>query len=144
VLKVAENPLDLAKHHGWITPTQHQHGEAFAALYRRAGVDLPRLRIQDLARAAHGHSEAIGSPEAMEMLRKCAKLLDPWPKPAQALFDFCVMQAWPTWIISRYQGVMNPAHELGRANLLMGLQMIGQALSGSDRPSQTLPLAKSA
>jgi hypothetical protein len=44
----AENPLDLMLARGWITEDEHRAGRAYAFLYIKAGIDLPRLKTADL------------------------------------------------------------------------------------------------
>src|SRR3569833_3634293 len=57
----AENPLDLAKRRRWITPSQHQAGTMLAELVRKAGLDLPGMRVQDIEGSIRGHSAGLGN-----------------------------------------------------------------------------------
>jgi hypothetical protein len=99
---MAENPLDAALSHGWLTQKEHRAGRTYAQLFRRAGLDAPRLRttvmgearseaaaelaglrIRDMSDAAIGQlwdlafSEQAGLGEA-ERSRAAAEALAKW------------------------------------------------------------------
>jgi hypothetical protein len=48
---MAENPLDAAFSHGWLTENEHRAGRAYAQLFRRAALDAPRLRTTMMGEA---------------------------------------------------------------------------------------------
>lgn len=128
-IAAAENPLDLAKHRGWITDAEHKAGEELAQLYRRSGMDLPQMRVQDLARVAKGHSEAMGNAGAMERLRRLAERYRPWPRAHAAVLAVCVLNEWPEWMLDRLAGRGDPqGRVVGYVHLCTGLRIAAREL----------------
>jgi hypothetical protein len=134
-LRRAENPLDLAIARGWITPTEHTAGVLLAGIYAQAGIGLPRLRTQDLAREIRGgQSSGDGTDKrtvkAMDDLKDCAKALQGWPKCTAAMIDVCVLGEWPAWMIARINGSIAQVqqYEVGRIHLRTGLRIVGRVL----------------
>jgi len=127
-LKAAENPLDLALFRGWITKKEHEAGEALILLYRKAGMDLPDIRVQDLNRVAKGHSEGLGDASKMRELRKIAEALHCWPKCRAQVFAVCILHEWPKWMIDKVTTGCRGYDGVGRVQLGTGLRIIGKVV----------------
>jgi hypothetical protein len=125
----AENPLDLALFRGWISKKEHEAGEALIEVYRKAGLDLPDIRVQDLNRVAKGHSEGMGDASKMRQLRDIAEALHCWPKCRKAVFALVILREWPRWMIERITTGGNQGFNgVGRVHLMTGLKLIGKVL----------------
>lgn len=121
--RLAENPLDLALCRQWITTAEHRAGETLASLYQRAGLDMPSMRTQDLAREIRGGSSGKGDARAMTDLREIARRLQGRPKCMAAILEVCVLGHFPLWM-------MRPsAPGLGRLFLIVGLRITEDALA---------------
>lgn len=129
--RAAENPLDLAKHLGLIAPVEHRAGEMLAELYRKSGFELPDLRTQDLAKVSKAHSPTLGDPRSMSRLAEVAKALHHWPKPRQAMFAACILNAWPEWMSLPESDIR---HTTGRNRLRLALRLTAITLGIAEAP----------
>jgi hypothetical protein len=126
-LRAAENPLDTAKHRGWISDHEHRAGELLADNYRRSGIELPGLRAQDLAKVSKAHSAGMGDADAMNRVRAVVLALRSWPKARAAVFSLCVLGEWPSWMVARIVG-QSDAGIVARSQLRCGLRLIAGVL----------------
>lgn len=140
-IRAAENPLDLAKYRGWIDPKQYAAGRWFVEQIHRSGLDLPRLRPADIERASRGFDDRLGDARAMANLRACAQMLRGWPKATDALFEVCVLEAFPRWMLTGATGHTNGAYLVGRNHLVYGLNVAATVLDGRSEAVQ-LPILR--
>lgn len=127
-LRPAENPLDLALARGWISPSEHAAGVLLADTFARSGIDLPKLRTQDLAREVRGGETVSGDPKAMDKLRAVGLALRSWPKSTGAVMDLCILGEWPRWMVARINGTERADYEVGRVHLRVGLRIVAKVL----------------
>ncbi len=133
----AENPLDLMLAHGWIEEDQHQAARAYAFLYIRAGVDLPKLKTANLGEAGNPDDDRapqptfrlrpewmdIGDDRAMDQLQVIWAALTPAQK--SELFNVCILESWPQWVIHKAMGKDVPmAWDRKRIDLIGGLKAV--------------------
>lgn len=129
----AENPLDVALARGWLSEEQHRSARAYAALYNRAGVALPRgAKVSQLGEGRGEHrDEAVGSayrpdaqaegdPGAFDALKAMWAAMS---KPqARALLDIAVLETWPPWVLSRCRGIIITTREM--VDTVQALQVV--------------------
>lgn len=98
-LAAASDPLDLAKHKGWLTDEQHQAAEDFCKLYRTAGNIAPGFPTGDMDKAPRGHDSSDGNLHAAGKLKAIHARLHSitWAVLVQA----AVHRKWPAWIAAR-------------------------------------------
>lgn len=103
-LRAAGAPLDLARARGWLASELYDAAQAYAALWRRAFPGIGRVKSVDpgaVSGGTGGRRSAPGSPvgdvEALRRLRGLGMGLA--RAEARALFDVCVLNRWPEWLL---------------------------------------------
>jgi len=147
----AENPLDLMLARGWITEDEHRAGRAYAFLYVKAGIDLPRLKTADLGEASDRDIEHAPQPglrlrpewmddgdeRAMDQLQALWRTLSPLAR--SEMLDVCCRDSWPQWVIWQAMGKEVPASwDRKRLALLEGLEFVCRAMTPKSDASYQL------
>lgn len=146
----ASDPLNFILERGWITEDQHRAGIAYLRAYAGARLGAPRGGIatlpetmtgsdapdltwaempdEDVTRIFDAAMEGPKLPapdsaaEAMKLWKELNGLLDPAQR--KHVFDVCVLDSWPQWVIQRVNGHYGTKWEQSREHLLQGLDRI--------------------
>ena len=121
-LTKATSDLDIALERGWLSEEEHRAARAYASLYRRAGLELPRMRTANLGEAEGEYAKEVsragvvqtgavirpvrdlqGDPEAQDTLRLVWAVLRPAEKTALA--HACLCEGTLDFVRLRAKGV---------------------------------------
>jgi hypothetical protein len=159
-LASAEDPMALALARGWITAEQHQAGQRYAALWRRAHPQRRRPVIEETSEPAARDPRRVGEMSDAEIAAafEAALLSGGREAPSEAseaearqrynelsrgmtageqnevFLCFCLV-SWPQWLLQRCAGRFDTSWERKHRLLVGGLE----ALSGMLRPRRRVP-----
>lgn len=128
-LTKAENAIDLALARGWLTEDQTRAAWAYHQLHRKAGNELPTLKIQNLDKIAKAFDPSLGSGGAADLCRDLHASMT--ADERAMLFEVCVLLSWPQWVVQRCAGHFDTAWERKRNVLVSALDVVDFRLQGA-------------
>lgn len=151
---MATIPLDTALANGWITEDQHRAGVMFKRIHARAQIGAPGVQLsadrsvpvgsgaRDLQFAHLTDKEIVSiwesampdEPTADEDETRASRAMKAWralneamrPEVRQEVFNVCILDSWPQWIIQRRAGRFDTSWERKYLLLIDGLAVINR------------------